>query len=186
MKIDVKFVKNYYNQIKKINDDYEMNYLNFYNELNQALENWQDDNSAKFSEQIVLDKNDYNKILLDLKQLEFILKNVYEKYEPIAKNIKYVKENKDSLYSFFDQYLNKLVNIIDYIDRMDFSFCRDVGSLILSIKKDLMDNKNKIEVIRSKVKSVVNDIEKKEMEINKILAKLDYKIINEVYYKDYI
>ena len=69
---------------------------------------------------------------------------------------------------------------------MDFSFCRDVGSLILSIKKDLMDNKNKIEVIRSKVKSVVNDIEKKEMEINKILAKLDYKIINEVYYKDYI
>ena len=171
MKIDVKFVKNYYNQIKKINDDYEMNYLNFYNELNQALENWQDDNSE---------------ILLDLKQLEFILKNVYEKYEPIAKKIKYVKENKDSLYSFFDQYLNKLVNIIDYIDRMDFSFCRDVGSLILSIKKDLMDNKNKIEVIRSKVKSVVNDIEKKEMEINKILAKLDYKIINEVYYKDYI
>ena len=186
MKIDVKLIKEYYNQIKKLNDNIEINYLNFYNEVNQALESWQDNNSLKFSEQINLEKNDYNKILLDLKTLESNLKIIYQKYETIGDQINYIKENKDSLYNLFDKYLDNINNSINFINNLDLSFCNEISSLILNVRNILIDNQNKIKNIKSKTKSIINNIEKKEIEISKLMANLDYKILKEEYYKDFV
>ena len=186
MEIDIKLIKNYYNQIKKFNEDYENNYLNFYNELNQALNYWQDNNSINFNEQIIEEKNDYNKILLDLKSLETTLKNIYEKYETIGEQINYLKENKNTLYNIFEQYLGKISNSINYINNIDLSFCPELSSQILNLKKILVDSQNKIKKVKNRTKNIISNIEKKEDEISRLLSKLDYKMINESYYNDYV
>ena len=185
MKIDVKLIKNYYKQIKQINEDYEINYLNFYNELNYALENWQDNNSKKFNEQITIEKNNYKKIILNLKQLETNLKIIYEKYETIGNQINYQKENKESMFSKFEQYINKINDTINYISNLDLSFCEPIKNTILSIQKNLIDNKNKIETIKNTIKNIIVNIEQKESEISRLLSKIEYLTINEINYKNY-
>lgn len=185
MQIDVKLIKNYYNKIKKINEDYEINYLNFYNELNYALKNWQDNNSKKFNEQIIIEKNDYKKIILSLKQLESNIKLIYEKYETIGNQINYIKENKQLLYSSFEQYLSKINDTINYINSLDLSFCTNLKSSILDLQNNLANCKNKIETIKNIIKNIINNIEQKESEISRLLSKNEYLTINEIDYKNY-
>ena len=185
MEINIKLIKNYYNKIKKFNEDYETNYLNFYNELNYALNNWQDNNSRRFNEQITIEKNAYKKIILDLKQLENNLKIISEKYETIGNHIKYLKENKNALYSLFDQYLNKISNTINFINSLDLSFCPELQNNISNIKSNIIDSQNKIKTIKNKTKNIINNIDQKEDEISRLLSKFEYKIVNEMYYKNY-
>ena len=186
MKIDIKLIKSFYNQIKEFNENYETNYLNFYNELNQAMNYWQDNNSKKLYEQIFVEKNDYNKILLDLKSLEFIFKIIFNKYETIGNQINYIRKNKKILYNIFEQYMNKINESINYINNLDLSFCPEIQNQILNLKTILIDSKNKIKKVNDTTKKIINDIEKKENEINTILSKLDYKIIKELYYNNYV
>ena len=186
MKIDIKLIKSFYNQIKEFNENYETNYLNFYNELNQAINYWQDNNSKKLYEQIFLEKNNYNKILNDLKSLEFIFKTIFDKYEAIGNQIYYIRENKKILYNIFEQYINKINESINYINSLDLSFCPDIQNQILNLKTILIDSKNKIKKINNTTKKIISDIEKKENEINALLSKLDYKIIKELYYNNYV
>ena len=120
-----------------------------------------------------------------MKQLENNLKIISEKYETIGNHIKYLKENKNALYSLFDQYLNKISNTINFINSLDLSFCPELQNNISNIKSNIIDSQNKIKTIKNKTKNIINNIDQKEDEISRLLSKFEYKIVNETYYKNY-
>ena len=186
MKIDVELLKKQSLQVKQIIDSYELNYLNFFNALNQAMDCWQDEHSKLYLEQINYQKNESNKVILDLKELNEIFKSIVFKYDPIAKQIYYLKDNKNSLFNIFEKYLNQIVDSINIINNMDLSFCPTEKEIILNIKTNLVNNQQSIKKIYYNVKNTVKDIERKEIEINSLLSKYENRIVKELEYRNYI
>ena len=186
MKINIDILKTQYFQIKQIIDSYELNYLNFFNALKEAMDNWRDDISRKYLEQIKLQRNDANKVLLDLKTLAKIYNSIILKYEPIAKQIYYLKTNKNSLYNLFSQYITQIKKILALINGIDLSYYPTEQIAIIKIKNELLTNLKKIQNIYSNIKRTIDDIEKKETEINNMLVKYEHRIIKENEYQNYV
>lgn len=180
MNIDVELLKKQCIKLEQIIDSYELDYLNFYNILKESMNYWQDDYSKRYIEQLNFQKNESDKIILDLKDLKKTLNNIIIKYEGIAKKIYYLKENKDSLYNLFFKYKNSLTKTIDYLNNLDLSFCFKEQKFILKIKDDLSSNLKKIIFIEQKVQKTINLIEQKEIEIHNLISKYQNNIIKEL------
>ena len=186
MKIDVRLIKNHSQQLSKIISDYETNYLNFFNEVNKSLNSWQDLNSKYFEEQLILEKNENQRVLMSLKELENLDKIIYIYYREIAQEINYVKENKEELFKIFDSYIEIIKQIIEQINNLDLDFCPREKRLILNVKNILLSNQKMIISIKNKCNNVINNIENNEMKIRNIIAKLEYVKIKDSDYKDIV
>lgn len=186
MKIDVKLIQKYYKQLTKIIDDYELNFANFYNKLDESLNYWQDNNAKKFANQIMIDKKESKKVILTLKELKKIYKNIYEKYSSIGSKINYIPKNKETLFYTFDSYIKKIDSVIFQINSLDLSFCPNERNQIINIKNMLINNQNKIKNLKYNTEKIINNIEKNETEIKKMISKLDYFKIDEKDYENYI
>ncbi len=186
MKIDLKIIKNHYQQLSKIVNDYETNYLNFFNEINKSINSWQDLNANYFEEQLALEKKENQKILMTLKDLENLYKNIYTHYSEIAQKINYVKENKEKLFYTFDYYIENIKYAIQQIKNLNLDFCPKEKKIIMNIKDILIDNQKKIKSIKNKCSNIITNIENNEKKINNIITKLEYIKINESDYKDIV
>ena len=186
MNIDVELLKKQCLKIEQIIDSYELDYLNFYNILKESMNYWQDDYSKRYIEQLNYQKNESDKIILDLKDLKKLLNSITIKYEPIAKKIYYLKENKDSLSTIFIEYKTSLTKTINFLNNLDLSLCLKEQETILKIKNDLNSTLKKIISIEQKVKKTINEIEQKEIEVNNLVSKFPNTIIKELEIHDFI
>ncbi len=172
MKIDVRLIKEQCKELTKIVNDLELNYLNVFNQINDSLNNIHDDKSSLFFEDISAEKKEIQKVLLNLEDLKKTYISIYKYYSEIALKITYFKENKDDLFNTFDNYLEKIDNVIKQIDNNT--------NENLTIKNLLITNQKIIKNVKKDCYDIINNIEKKESKIKELVSKLSAFKINEI------
>ena len=163
MKIDVRLIKEQCKELTKTVNDFELNYLNIYNQINDSLNNLQTNNSKILLDKILLEKKEVQKVLVNLQDLENTYSRIYKYYSEIALKITYFKENKDNLFNTFDYYLEKIDNVISQLDNLNYN--PNKNNLKLTIKNTLITNQKSLKKVKKNCQNIINNIEKNETKI---------------------
>ena len=180
-KIKVELDK-YNNLINK----YENAYLNLYHELNSASLYWNDGHSAKFFDNVEVEKNKVSNGILELKSVRDIYFYIVESYEKLGNRISFDLKYQDSIISSFNKYIDKLDEIINLYNNLDLTFCAEEANLLKTELEKLGHMKYSVTAIKNKVRKIFLQIEEIEKEVKFRISKIDIEIIKKKEINDFI
>ena len=165
MTVDVKQLKE---EIKTYNDlieEYEGNYLNYYNVLSSFSFYWKDNHAKKFYDSLPREKLNCKNLISELKSIQEVYKYISYKYSEFGDHISINLKNKDYVLRKFDTYLEKADRIIHKYSNLDLSFCPTEASLIRKERDSILTCKNSIKEKKDSVRDCFNKIENIEKEV---------------------
>jgi hypothetical protein len=166
MVINVKNIKEQTAILSGLIDQYELSYLNFYNVLNQESLVWRDGYSSRFFDISQSEKHEMEKQVLSLKQYIGIYGDATSKIEHLANQIKFNIEFRDSLYSYFNNYISCLNSIIDMYDGLDLSKNPELANTIYNEKAKIVEVRDSFVGIKSKYMGYINLLEEVDKELS--------------------
>lgn len=182
-------VTNLESECNKLNSELEIfynNYLNIYNELNNANSYWQDYHSRLFFSNANSEKNKVNNTYNEINELKNIYKYLIDEYKSIGRKIKVNLDGKDEIISKFNNFHDKINELISIYNSLDLAFCPSIANKlnnqkdrIVKIKEEMLSSKNKIKKILEKIESI-------EDEINVRVSKMNLEEIKEVDIKEFM
>lgn len=177
MQINILKIKSEIDKLNNLIEDYEVNYLNLYNEINKTSSLWQDNNAKKFFKNTDIEKRKTKQFIDEVNSIIDIYKFLVKKYEKIGKKISINIKAKDEVIAELNKYLNQLQNIINYYNKLDLSFCLQERNILLAQNKKLKEEKQIINKIKEEIKAKYNYIEEIEKEINSKIMKINIEIL---------
>lgn len=177
MQINILKIKSEIDKLNNLIEDYEVNYLNLYNEINKTSSLWQDNNAKKFFKNIDIEKRKAKQFIDEVNYIIDIYKFLVKKYEKIGKKISINIKAKDEVVAELNKYLDQLQNIINYYNNLDLSFCLQEQNILLAQKQKLKEEKQIINKIKEGIKAKYNYIEEIEKQVNSKILKLDIEIL---------
>ena len=166
-------IKNIINSLRTIIEEYEIVELNIFNQLKDSCVNWQDGNSIKFGDNIILDKEEIDIFVENLNNEIDLYNYMYNNYIRLGKKIKCNMNNKDTILYLIDNCCNKAVTIINEFNRINISFYYSEQYNIFEQKNKIIKVKNDLLNIRESIKDLYNKIEQIEKNINIKIKKLE-------------
>ena len=179
MKININKLKDYYFKINHLIEDYELNNLNYYNEIEKSFSYWNDEQSKKFYSQLMEEKNDENKNLYNMENLISIYKDIIDIYTKLGSKINYNIETKEELLNYFYIYINKINKIINLFNNIDYDFCPNEATKLFKIKESINSISKNIKSIKNNTNSIIDKIEKNEQSIYELITKKELFNIKE-------
>lgn len=157
------------NKMNNILDIYQQNYFNVYNQYSIINQNWNDGNSKKLYDKVLIEKKSYDKTYLEITSfidiLDFIIKSYSKFGTKIKINYEKINYSLDILIDTLNQnriVLNKLSELSSYLDSSKIY-------IIEKIKNYLKENMQLFQDILQETKSILS-------EINEIEAKIKQKM----------
>ena len=179
MIIDVNNIKDEIVKLNGLVDKYEENYLNLYNEINNASSYWNDLISVKFFDSCKIEKIETKTALDEIKSIIDVYDYILEKYQEIGNKIKCEIKDKSIIISNFNNYIVKLDDLIREYNLLDYNFDHKISSILNDQLYKLKNNRKILNSIKNEVKDIFDNIETIEKEINLRLSKINIEIIKE-------
>lgn len=179
MTIDVKSLKEELKAYNDLLEEYEGNYLNYYNVLFSFSFFWNDAHANKFYNSLPKEKLYYKNLLLELKSIQDIYKYMIIKYSNIGNHIHANLKNKDYILKKFDSYIDKCNDIINKFYHLDLGFCPSEATMIRNRRDSIIRIKNLMKDKKKEIKDLLNKIEDIEKEVNYRINKIDISIIKD-------
>ena len=161
-------------------DEYNDLYLTIFHELSIALENWKDNRSLQFSEDLYLEKQQTKKFIESLKDRRDIYKYIVTEYSKIGNIISFNLSKKSS----FDQKTTAVKNALNAAIRQGENAAYSIGHYRVSEagyfvqeKRKINDMIKQIDSIKTQVDSILSEIGLIESNVKKKIDKLEYKRI---------
>lgn len=186
MEINVTHLENEY---KKLNNELETfynNYLNIYNGLNNANNYWQDYHARLFFSSVNGEKNKVNNTYNEINDIKDIYKYLIDEYEFIGKKIKVNLDGKDEIVSKFNNFTDKVNELISIYNSLDLSFCPSIANKLYNQKDKLVKIKEEMLSSKNKLKEVLEKIESIEDEVNLKISKINLEEIKETDIKEFM
>ena len=180
MIIDVNNIKDEIVKLNDLLDKYEDNYLNLYNEINNASSYWNDLISVKFFDSCKIEKIETKTTLEEIKSIIDIYNYILEKYQEIGKKIKFEIKNRDIVINGFNNYIIKVDDLIREYNSINFNCNIKISNMLNDQLYKLKNNRKILNNIKDKVKDIFDNIEEIEKEINLRLSKINIDIIKEI------
>jgi len=178
MKIDRIKIKNYIKQLEIQLEEYEINYVNLYNELSCLSNVWNDGIYEKLETVLKNEKPKIVKNYNDLESLKNIYQTLLDKYENIGNKIIVTLDNKNSLILKINSYIDLFNTTIKSFDDINYHFCNEIGINIYKYKNTIIQNKNNVINIKNNIVSLIEYIEQTEKEINNMISRIDLEVID--------
>lgn len=177
--IDVVEINDKVVELKKIIEDYNLVYLNLFNNINQLSESWIGSDASKFFTSIEKEKRESSELIERLKIQKDIYKYLYESYKEIGNKIKCNLDVKDVV-------IAKINNCIDKTKEL----CNLYKSIIILNNYEEKENiqinykytihvLNKYNELKENIKNTYTRIEEIEQEVNKKLENIEIIKSNE-------
>lgn len=168
-------------------DDYELNFMNLYKELNDTSTNWVDQKSKKFFDSIQKEKNKEINFFTEIKSIREIYKYIVMKYKDIGNLIKVKISDKDLIIEKYVKTIGEVDEILTLFKGLEVTGCTEDEKeninkqveRLNSVKTNLIDSK-------IKVKKLLENIEDIEKEINYKLSKIDIMAIRDYDISEYM
>lgn len=176
--VDVTELRENVNELKKIINEYEVIQLNIFNQLKESTVNWQDGNSIKFSDAILLEKKESDLFLESLQNLNKIYDYICRSYGEIGNKIEYYMNNKQKLFTMIDVCYSEVIGILNEFDRIDTTFYFSEQNIIFFQKQKINELKAQISSIKRSFNELFSKIENIDKNIKNQIQTLDKLKIN--------
>ncbi len=180
MKVDIKVTLKEINNFKELINKYELDFLNMYKELESSALYWKDNYSYIFFKDVREKKQKIRINIEELQKLNELYQYITESYSKLGEKIKANTDNKGKLMIQFDNYINKLNEIINLYDQLDINYSLIEAQKIISQKKKLIENKILAIQLKQKIKNLLLEIENYEREISIKISKINIEIIQDI------
>ena len=173
MKIDVVLLEKNLNILLKIEEKYQENYLNYYNELNKLVGYWNTTKGVSFLENIKDEKKKIDLYYSYFNDIRDVYKYLIIEYKKIGEKIFYNLDERDNIKNQYNLYLEKINYLIEKFDNINTSNINNKisnsvynGLLGLNnISKSISDIVQKFNSINDQLDNILIVVENK---INKI------------------
>ena len=179
MEINTNDLQKELQRLNQLITDWETCQLNLYRHLDKATSNWQDADSIKFSEQIVTEKNNTEKVLDQVKDLKSLYQYLYNNYSKLGQKIYCDTEARRNLTTQIDNYYDNLKKIYHQFDDIDMSFSYKEKSDIIDIKNKLERQLKKLEELKRNVLSFLDKVEEIEREVSVRISRFQDILISD-------
>lgn len=180
MDIDVIYLKNYVNKLSSLIDEYELNYLEFYNVVNKETIFWDSKKGLDFFSDVDLEKRDIGLFIGNIKDVLSLYNYLIDKYGYIGNKVSVKISNKDKLLACFDSFLNEVYSLIDMLHELDYESIPDISSTVYSYLDFLIDVGNMAVNLKTSLKNHFDLCETFEREVRFKISKIDVKLIKEI------
>ena len=180
MKVNVNNLKNEISALNKLLDDYEENYLNYYNVLSSFSFYWNDARSKIFFASLPKEKMQCANLLDELKDLKGVYSYIADKYSALGNKISANLNARNKVLRYFNNYIDKLDRIINRFDYLDLSFCSTgIYNSIRNRRNELSNMRERAKTARNKVDNIFDKIDRIETEIKKKIRRVNVSVIRE-------
>lgn len=181
MEINVLALEKENERLTKSIDSFYDNVLNIYNELNWASGCWNDFHAGLFFTNVNSEKIKINNTYNELKSLNDVYTYLIEQYKSIGNKIKVNLEGKDRVINKFNNYREKINELLTLYNNMDLGFCSGstLANKIYKQKQELLKIKEKLIQDKEKIKDIFEKIEEIEKDVNLKLSKIDIEVIKQ-------
>ena len=179
MTIDVKYLKE---QIKAYNDlieEYEGDYLNYYNMLSSFSFFWNDQHAKRFYSNLPKEKLNCKNLVGELRTIRDVYKYMINKYSEFGNHIKIDLKEKDRVINKFDSYIDKANSIINKFNNLNLGFCPNEAYRIRQVRDNVIECRDAISEKRKSVKECFEKISNIEREINHRIQIINTTIVKE-------
>lgn len=166
-------------QLNNLIEDYELNFLNLYNEVNKTSNYWKDAHAKAFYKDLDIQKIKVSNTIDELKKVKDIYKYVQEKYETLGQKIDFNLNYKTKVLNNLNDYIDQIKIIINNYEALDLSFCPYEARYIRNQLQKLRNHKNNLIKYKSKVEKKFNYIEEIEKNIKTQISKIQIEILQE-------
>lgn len=184
MEINLKQIKKKINDLKSLIDEYEEIFLNLYKELENMEFYWRDNYSEIFIKDVREKKQKIKINLEELQEVVMIYQYILESYSKLGEIITATTNNKEKVVTKYDNYINKINNILTLYNQLDLNSFPNESQIILLQKEKLVKNKQKVIQLKQQTQQLLLDIEKIEEEVKMKISKIDFEIIQDTIQKD--
>lgn len=186
MEIDIASLQKESDILNKQLEKFTDSFLNIYNDLNQASNDWQDYHARFFFTNVNTEKSKVNNTYKELIALQEIYLYLVNQYKVLGNKINVNLDNKDDIFSKFNNFKEKLDELVSMYNDLDLSFCPDEAAKINSQKKQLLKIKSDIYNSKDKIKETLEKIEEIEKEVNLRISKINIEEIQETNINEFI
>ena len=177
MEIKVSRLKEELNNLNNLIEDYELNYLNLYNVVNDMAYYWKDDGYGdRFFKDVETKKIDVGNTIDEIKNVKNIYKYLVSKYESIGNKIEFNLNYKTNVITYLDTCIEQCKNIINSYNSLDLSFCGEAGSIRNEMNL-VRENKEKLENYKKELKKILDYIEETEKTITTKISNINIEAI---------
>lgn len=166
-------------QLNNLIEDYELTFLNLYNEVNKISNYWKDEHAKAFYKDLDHRKIKVANTIDELKKIKNIYKYIQEKYELLGKKIEFNLNYKNKILNKLINYIDKVKDIINNYESLDLSFCPYESKYIRNELSRLRQHKNELIKYKSNVEKKFNYIEETEKNIKIQISKIQIEILQE-------
>lgn len=184
MEVNIQQIKKDLNDFKKLIDEYEDNFLNMYKELENATLYWKDNYSKIIFKDIREKKQKIKTNIEELNDLKGVYQYILESYSKLGEKIIANTNNKGKVISKFDDYINKIDNIIALYNHLDLKSFSNELQIILLQKEKLVKNKKIVIQLKQNMQQILSDIEEYEKEVSLKVFKINIEIIQDTIQKN--
>ncbi len=186
MEINVGLLQKEYINLSKQLETFYDSYLNIYNDLKEANSAWQDYHARLFFNSVNNTKIKVNNTYDELSSLKDIYLYLINQYKSLGNKIKIDLKAKDEIIFNFNNFNDKLNELISLYNSLDLSFCPNEAVKLNKQKEELIKIKSYIIKSKEKVKDVFNKVETIENEVNLKLSKIDIESLKEITINEFI
>lgn len=186
MQVNVSNLKVNLDKFDKAISDYELTYLNIYNELNNSRQYANSNKFTKFYNACDKEKLSTSNFYEEILGLKRIYQFVYQSYQSIGKLIIFDLDNSDTLYREISDIKNKLNDIKRKLYNINTSRFPEVSSSVNNSLRYISNILNDINSIELTYKNTQNKIIETEKRVTSKINNLNIDVITETDIKDFI
>ena len=176
--VDVVNLRQVVDNYNKLIDKYQNYYLNLYNEIKNSRLYWIDPHALRFYQAKDLEKHKIDVSYEELVNLKDLYSYIVNKYSNLGNYISFNLNNRDSLLSKFNNYINTLSNILSNYNRLDYSFASsDIQYQINAQKNNLNRMINLAKDSQNKIKNTCAKIKEIEDKISSMVNSFDVRVL---------
>ena len=186
MEINVLKLGERINDIDLLINDYEVLYLNLYNELNSIDANWRDTRSVMFNKRISKEKLAVKNYIDEMNEVKNIYRYIIDSYGELGKKVYYKEKSGENIIKSINRDIEKIDKIVNMYSSLDISFLGEEKEII---EKEIVTIEN-IRKRAVKLKDLYMDLIDRIEEIENVLvnkiSKIKVDVVKETDINSYI
>ena len=175
MRVKVSEIRKNVSSLSNLIDDYENNYLNMCNVLNEANNSWNGEKSLLFYDKTNSEQGKVHNNINEIRSLISVYNYIVSEYSNFGNDVFFNVSKKDGLATFFNIYLEMVRQIIRVYD----SFPASYNYLIDNQRRYFISLEQQIRDIKNKFNSSLDSIDNIEDKISQKISKISIDVIKE-------
>ena len=182
-KIDVTKLKNKLEELNKLLETYQENYLNMYYqiEISDEEEYWVDPHARNFFDDKYFEKSKMEESYDELKEISNLINNIVNRYSNLGGVVEFDLSYRSNILSKFNIYKNKLNRILSSYNDLDYSFASyDIVNAISNQIESVRSQLYLSDMLRENVIDIMDSINEYEHEIARMIKNISINKIQSV------